>query len=167
MIGDGGEQLGVMSSQEALRIAREQGLDLIEIVPNAAPPVCKLMSVGKFRYELSKREKRQRKHQHVSLLKEIRLHPNTDVHDFEFKARHAIRFLEEGHKVKASVVFKGREITYQDQGADMLRRLEEKLLGLGKVDQTPKLEGRSLSMIFSPDRTSKKKTEPKKAETDN
>lgn len=157
LITDGGEQIGVMSAREALGVARERGLDLIEIVPNATPPVCKVMDFGKFKYELTKKEKLQRKHQHVSQLKEIRFHPNTDVHDFEFKARHAQRFLEEGHKVKASVIFKGREITYADQGADVLKRLTEKLQELGKVDQEMKLEGRSMSMIFAPVKTGKKK----------
>jgi translation initiation factor IF-3 len=165
VIGDDGSQIGIISVREALEVARERELDLIEIVPTATPPVCKLMNFGKYRYEIAKREKRQRKHQHVSLLKEIRFHPNTDVHDFEFKTRHALKFLEEGHKVKASVVFKGREITYAEQGEDVLKRLAEKLASVAKVEQPPKLEGRRLSMIFAPDKGGKKKTEQKKEET--
>lgn len=153
-----------MPPREALNIARDRGKDLIEIVPNASPPVCKIMDFGKYKYELTKKERLQRKHQHVTQLKEIRFHPNTDVHDFEFKARHAIRFLEEGHKVKASVIFKGREITYTEQGEDVLRRLTEKLADNGKVDQTMKLEGRSMSMVFAPSKSGKKKLSPAQGE---
>lgn len=150
-----------MSSREAMQIAHQRSKDLIEIVPNASPPVCKIMDLGKYKYEMTKKEKLQRKHQHVVQLKEIRFHPNTDVHDFEFKARHAIRFLEAGHKVKASVIFKGREITYKEQGEDVLNRLKQKLSDIGKIDQPVKLEGRSMSMIFAPNRSGKKKSEQK------
>ncbi len=165
MIDDGG-QLGLMSPTEAIKLARQRGLDLIEIVPNATPPVCKIMDFGKFKYEQTKKDKLQRKHQHVSLLKELRFHPNTDDHDFEFKVRHGRRFLEEGHKLKATVVFKGREITYKEHGEDLLKRLAERLTDVAKVDQVAKLEGRSMAMIFAPDKSGKKKTEGKqKAET--
>ncbi len=155
-----------MSPNEANKIAQQRGLDLIEIVPNATPPVCKIMDFGKFKYEQTKKDKLQRKHQHVTQLKELRFHPNTDVHDFDFKTRHAIRFLEEGHKVKATVVFKGREITYKEQGEDVLKRLTEKLADVAKVDQEAKLEGKSMAMIFAPERGSKKKSEPKTKETE-
>jgi translation initiation factor IF-3 len=155
-----------MSSSEAIRLAQQRGLDLIEIVPNATPPVCKIMDFGKFKYEQTKKDKLQRKHQHVTQLKELRFHPNTDVHDFDFKTRHARRFLEEGHKVKATVVFKGREITYAEQGADVLRRLAEKLSDIAKVDQEAKLEGRSMAMIFAPERGVKKKLETKQKSTE-
>ncbi len=154
-------QLGVMSPGEAVRLAQQRGLDLIEIVPNANPPVCKIMDFGKFKYEQTKKDKLQRKHQHVTQLKELRFHPNTDEHDFNFKARHARNFLEEGHKVKATVVFKGREITYKEHGEAVLLRLAELLADVAKVDQTAKLEGRSMAMIFAPDRSGKKKTESK------
>jgi translation initiation factor IF-3 len=150
-----------MSPPEAIKLAQQRGLDLIEIVPNATPPVCKIMDFGKFKYEQTKKDKLQRKNQHVTQLKELRFHPNTDVHDFEFKKRHARKFLEEGHKVKATVVFKGREITYKEQGEDVLRRLTEQLADVSKVDQEAKLEGRSMAMIFAPDKGSKKKTEQK------
>jgi len=150
-----------MSPAEAIKMAQQRGFDLIEIVPNAEPPVCKIMDFGKFKYEQTKKDKLQRKHQHVSLLKELRFHPNTDDHDFEFKTRHARRFLEEGHKVKATVVFKGREITYKEHGQEILKRLAELLVDLAKVDQEAKLEGRSMAMIFAPDRSGKKKAEPK------
>jgi translation initiation factor IF-3 len=150
-----------MSATEALRIAQQKGLDLIEIVPNSTPPVCKIMDFGKFKYEQTKKDKIQRKNQHVSLLKEVRFHPNTDTHDFEFKTRHAINFLEEGHKVKATVVFKGREITYKERGRELLYRFAERLTEVAKVDQEPKLEGRMMVMIFAPDKSGKKKVAPK------
>jgi translation initiation factor IF-3 len=161
VIDDEGQQLGVMSPQEALQIARTRSRDLIEIVPNADPPVCKIMDFGKYKYELAKKEKLQRKHQHVAQVKEIRFHPNTDVHDFDFKTRHARRFIEEGHKVKATVVFKGREITYQEQGKDVLDRFTGKITDIAKIDQPMKLEGRHLIMIFAPDKSAKKKQEAK------
>ncbi len=167
VIDDAAGQLGVMSPHEAIQIARGRGLDLIEIVPNAAPPVCKIMDLGKYKYEQTKKDKLQRKHQHVTQLKELRFHPNTDVHDFEFKARHARQFLEEGHKVKATVVFKGREITYKEHGQDLLRRLTETLSDIAKIDQESKLEGRTMAMIFAPDKGMKKKAEPKEKTSDN
>ncbi len=154
-----GAQLGVMSPQAATRMAREREADLVEIVPNAVPPVCKIINFGKFKYELAKKDKIQKKHQHVSLLKELRFHSNTDVHDFDFKARHAQQFLADGHKVKATVVFKGREITYKDKGHELLGRLAERLKDYAKVDQEAHMEGRSMIMILSPDR--KKKVEGK------
>ncbi len=150
-----------MTPSEAIHIARQRSLDLIEIVPNAAPPVCKIMDLGKFKYEQTKKDKLQRKHQHVTQLKELRFHPNTDVHDFEFKTRHARKFLDEGHKVKATVVFKGREITYKEHGEELLRRLSEVLADVAKIDQEAKLEGRSMAMIFAPDKGQKKKAEGK------
>ncbi len=152
-----------MTPAEGIKLAQQRGLDLIEIVPNAVPPVCKIMDFGKFKYEQTKKDKIQRKHQHVTQLKELRFHPNTDDHDFEFKTRHARRFLEEGHKVKATVVFKGREITYKEHGEEMLRRLAEQLADVAKVDQVAKLEGRSMAMIFAPDRGGKKKAEQKES----
>jgi translation initiation factor IF-3 len=161
VIDEAAGQVGVMGPSEALALARQRGLDLIEIVPNAAPPVCKIMALGKYKYEQTKKGKLQRKHQHITQLKELRFHPNTDVHDFDFKVRHARQFLEEGHKVKATVVFKGREITYKEHGEDLLRRLSELLTDIAKIDQESKLEGRSMAMIFAPDKGPKKKGESK------
>ncbi len=155
-----------MNPGEGLKIAQQRGLDLIEIVPNATPPVCKIMDFGKFKYEQTKKDKLQRKHQHVTQLKELRFHPNTDDHDFNFKARHARKFLEEGHKVKATVVFKGREITYKEHGEQVLQRLTEQLAEVAKVDQEAKLEGRSMAMIFAPEKGMKKKTESKQKSTE-
>jgi translation initiation factor IF-3 len=141
-------------------MAEDRGYDLIEISPNANPPVCKFLDYGKYRYEQMKKEKLQRKHQQQTQVKEIRLHPNTDDHDFEYKARHVRRFLEDGNKVKATVIFKGREITYQDQGKDILQRLLEKVEDITKVEQEPKMEGRSMIMMLAPD---KKKGSSKKS----
>ena len=147
-----------MTPQEGMKFARERGFDLIEIVPTATPPVCKLMDLGKYKYELTKKEKIQRKHQQVVIMKEIRLHPNTDVHDFEFKTKHARAFLEEGNKVKVTVVFKGRQITYKEQGEDMLKRVAEKVSDIAKVEQEAKLEGKHMAIILTADKGSKKKT---------
>jgi translation initiation factor IF-3 len=159
-------QVGVMNPTEALKLARQRALDLIEIVPNASPPVCKIMDFGKYKYEQTKKDKLQRKHQQVTHVKELRFHPNTDVHDFEFKTRHARKFLEDGHKLKATVVFKGREITYKEQGESLLHRLEERLADIAKVEQIAKLEGRSMAMIFAPERGTKKKSEKKQKSTE-
>lgn len=131
-------------------MAGERGKDLVEIAPQAKPPVCKIIDFGKFRYELQKKDKIQKKNQQVSVLKEIRFHPNTDVHDFEFKTRHAINFLEEGNKVKATVVFKGREMAYVEQGENLLKRFLEKVQDVAKVEVEPKMEGRNMSLIVVP-----------------
>ncbi len=151
-----------MSTTDAIRAAADQGSDLIEIVPNADPPVCKIMDFGKYKYELSKKEKLQKKHQHVTQVKEIRFHPNTDTHDFEFKVRHARAFLEEGDKVKATVVFKGREITYKEQGKELLERFTERIADIAKVESFPKMEGRQMIAYFIADRTKKKSPEKEK-----
>jgi translation initiation factor IF-3 len=146
-----------MSPREAMAIASQKGKDVIEVVPNANPPVCKVMDFGKYKYELQKKEKLQKKHQHITLVKEIRFHPNTDVHDFEFKTKHALQFIAEGHKVKATVIFKGREITYKEQGELVLNRLTERLAGVAKIDQPSHMEGRSMIVMYAPDRSIKSK----------
>jgi translation initiation factor IF-3 len=122
----------------------------VEIAPQAKPPVCKIIDFGKFRYEQQKKEKIQKKNQQVSILKEIRFHPNTDVHDFDFKTRHAINFLEEGNKVKATVVFKGREMAYAELGENLLKRFLERVQDVAKVEVEPKMEGRNMSLIVVP-----------------
>ena len=131
-------------------MAEEKEQDLVEIAPQAKPPVCKIIDYGKFRYEQQKRDKLQRKNQSVSILKEIRFHPNTDVHDFEFKAKHAINFLNDGNKVKATVRFKGREMAYKEQGSDLLNRFIEKIEEYAKVETPIKMEGRNMSVILVP-----------------
>jgi len=140
-----------------LRIAEDAGLDLVEIAPQATPPVCKVIDFGKFSYEQQKREKIQKKKQQVSVLKEIRLHPNTDTHDFDFKARHAANFIEEGNKVKVSVIFKGRELAYTELGETLLKRFIERIEDIAKVEQEPKFEGRAMHAILAPQKGKKKK----------
>lgn len=122
----------------------------MEIAPQAKPPVCKIIDFGKFRYEQQKKDKIQKKNQQVSILKEIRFHPNTDVHDFDFKTRHAINFLEEGNKVKATVVFKGREMAYAELGENLLKRFLERVQDVAKIEVEPKMEGRNMSLIVVP-----------------
>jgi len=131
-------------------LAEERGEDLVEIAPQASPPVCKIINYGKFRYEQQKREKLQRKNQTVSILKEIRFHPTTDVHDFEFKAKHAINFLNEGNKVKATVMFRGRQMAYTQLGEELLQRFIERIEEYSKVETPIKMEGRNMSVILVP-----------------
>lgn len=148
-------------TKDAVRLAQERNLDLIEIVPTATPPVCKIMDFGKYRYEMAKKERLQKKHQQVSMVKEVRFHPTTDTHDFEFKTRHAREFILEGHKVKATVVFRGRQITYQDQGRELLSRFMERMSDIAKLEQDPRMEGRQMVAVFVADRSKKKSTESK------
>jgi translation initiation factor IF-3 len=131
-------------------------LDLVEIVPTINPPVCKIIDFGKYKYEQQKKKKLQKKHQIVVHLKEVRFHPNTDVHDFEFKARHVREFLIEGHKVKAVVVFKGREIAYREFGENIMNRLTEKVNDVAKIDQALHMEGRNMIVIYTPEKAKKK-----------
>ncbi len=129
----------------------------MEIAPQAKPPVCKIIDYGKFKYEQQKRDKIQRKNQQITLLKEIRLHPNTDVHDFDFKANHAVNFLEEGNKVKVSVMFKGREMAYKEQGEELLNRFIERVEDVAKVESPIKMEGRNMNIILVPSKLKGKK----------
>ncbi|AFN73314.1 translation initiation factor IF-3 [Melioribacter roseus P3M-2] len=156
LIDEKGEQVGIVSVKEALNRAREAGMDLVEIAPQAKPPVCKIIDYGKFAYEQQKREKMQKKKQQVTVLKEIRLHPNTDTHDFEFKARHAAKFIEDGNKVKVSVIFKGRELAYTEIGEELLRKFLDKLSDVAKVEQEPKFEGRAMHAILAPQKGKRK-----------
>jgi translation initiation factor IF-3 len=152
-----GSALGVLETKAAIALARSRELDLVEIAPKAEPPVCKIINFGKFKYEKQKREKVQRKNQVVQILKEIRFHPNTDSHDFEFKTKHAINFLEEGNKVKASVMFKGREMAYTQLGETLLQKFVEKISEIAKVESPIKLEGRNMNVIVVPIKTKPKK----------
>jgi len=152
-----GTQLGVVTVREALIKAEERQLDLVEIAPQAVPPVCKIIDFGKFTYELQKKEKIQKKKQHVTVLKEIRLHPNTDTHDFDFKTRHALNFLDDGDKVKVSVIFKGRELAYTQHGEKLLRAFIEVVKDDAKVEQDVKFEGKIMHIILSPQKSKKKK----------
>ncbi|MBL6610856.1 MAG: translation initiation factor IF-3 [Flavobacteriaceae bacterium] len=149
LVGDNVE-VGVYAVQKALELAREQELDLVEISPNAVPPVCKIIDYKKFLYEQKKREKVIKAKATKVIIKEIRFGPQTDDHDFEFKKRHAEKFLKEGAKLKAFVFFKGRSIVYKDQGEILLLRLAQELEEFGKVEQMPQLEGKRMTMFIAP-----------------
>ena len=150
LIGSGGEQLGIMSADEALRIADEKGLDLVKISPQAVPPVCKLMDYGKYRFEQTKREKEARKNQRVVEIKEIRMSPSIDVNDFNVKLRNAQKFLSEGNRCKVTVRFRGREMAHTNIGQDLLLKFAEECGDLAVLDKSPKLEGRHMSIFLSP-----------------
>ena len=145
-----GEQLGVMSSEEALRRAYEQGLDLVMMAPQAVPPVCKIMDYGKFRYESEKREKEARKKQQTIEVKEIQLSYRIDTHDFETKVRHAHRFLGEGNKVRVVLRFKGREMSHVAMGGELMQKFQDACAEVGTIDKKPVLDGRFMSMIIVP-----------------
>jgi len=150
LIGSGGEQLGIMAPSEALRIADEQGLDLVKISPQAVPPVCKLMNYGKFRFEQSKKEKEARKNQHTVEIKEIRMSPGIDIGDFNTKLKNAQKFITEGNRVKVSVRFRGREMAHTDIGRELLNRFAQECAAVASLDKSPKLEGRMMSIFLSP-----------------
>ncbi len=142
--------VGIVPTQEALGMARQRGLDLVEVSPNADPPVCRMMDYGKFLYEKAKRERKARKAQKTIDVKEIRLRPKTGEHDINFKARDAERFLKEGHKVKVRVRFRGREITYPEIGREVLQEFADRLSSVAQVESAPQMEGRTMLMILSP-----------------
>jgi translation initiation factor IF-3 len=160
-----GQLIGILQRRDALKTAQEQELDLVEIAPQAKPPVAKIIDYGKFSYEQQKREKQQKKAQVHQTLKEMRFKAGTDTHDFDFKTRHAREFLEEGHKVRATVMFRGREIVHIEIGQKMLQRFIDSLVDVSKVDQPMKQEGRLLAVTLAPDPTKalKKKKEEKLA----
>ncbi|HEY8496205.1 MAG TPA: translation initiation factor IF-3 [Limnochordales bacterium] len=145
-----GEQLGIMPIREALLLAQERNLDLVEVAPNAQPPVCRIMDYGKFRYEQSKRERDVRKKQKAITVKELRMTPKIDTHDFQIKLRNAERFLRDGDKVKVTVRFRGREIVHADLARDKLVDLANQLQGVSLVERPPRLEGRQMIMILAP-----------------
>jgi translation initiation factor IF-3 len=149
-VSEDGEQLGIVPLREAMTIAAEKALDLVEIAPTAKPPVCKLMDYGKYKYEQAKRDKEARKKQKVVEIKEVKLRPNIEAHDFETKARNAQRFLNDGDKVKVTIMFRGREITHPDQGKVLCLRLAELLGDEAVVEREPKVEGRNMVMILAP-----------------
>jgi translation initiation factor IF-3 len=173
-----GEPLGILPIADAIARAGDYALDLVEVAPTADPPVCRIMDYGKFKYEKSKKAKEAKKKQHVMHLKEIKLHPKTDSHDFDFKLDHARKFLLKGDRVKATVVFRGREITRLDFGKQMLERVDAGLADLAQVEISAKMEGRNMMSIYVPDKTKvkeyqrkheieeKKKAEAEKIETE-
>ena len=150
LIGEDGAQLGIMSADEALKIAEEHDLDLVKISPNATPPVCKIMDYGKYRFEQAKREKEARKNQHVIEIKEIRMSPSISDNDFNVKLRNAIKFLEEGDRVKVAVRFRGREMTHTEIGEQLLLRFADEAKDVSTVNNPPKLDGRHMTMFLFP-----------------
>ena len=155
LISDTGEQLGIVSSQEALRMAEEQGLDLVKISPNAVPPVCKLMDYGKYRFEQTKREKEARKNQRVVEIKEVRMSPSIDVNDFNVKLKNAIKFLREGNRVKVTVRFRGREMAHTNIGEQLLLKFGAECGEVANMEKNPKLDGRHMSIFLSPKKDNK------------
>jgi translation initiation factor IF-3 len=150
VIDEANNQLGIMALRDALRVAGEQNLDLVNVAPTAKPPVCRIMDFGKFKYEQSKKEKETRKNQKIILLKEVRMTPNIEDHDFQVKLKNVVKFLNDGDKVKISVRFRGREITHASLGQQLLLKLADAAKETGLVERTPKLEGRSMIMIMTP-----------------
>jgi translation initiation factor IF-3 len=155
LTGADGEAVGVVTIAEAMEAANEAGMDLVEISPNAEPPVCRVMDYGKFLFEKSKAAKEQKKKQKQIQIKEVKFRPGTDIGDYQVKLRNLTRFLEDGNKVKVTIRFRGREMAHQELGIEMLKRIEQDLEELGTVQQYPKMEGRQLTMVIAP--RSKKK----------
>jgi translation initiation factor IF-3 len=150
VIDDQNQQLGIMTPQQAIKVAEERGLDLVEVASTATPPVCRIMDYGKYLYQMNKKLHEAKKHQKNITVKEVKFRPNTDEHDYEFKKNHIVRFLKQGDKVKAAVFFRGREIVHQSIGRALLDRLVEELAEVGAVEARPKMEGPNLIAIFAP-----------------
>ncbi|MGA7878664.1 MAG: translation initiation factor IF-3 [Desulfoferrobacter sp.] len=150
VIGQDGSQLGIVPLKKALDLAAEDHLDLVEVAPNANPPVCKIMDYGKFKYQQSKRSQEAKKKQTVIQVKEVKVRPKTDEHDLQVKIRHIKRFLGQKDKAKVTIVFRGREIAYKDQGVKILERIEEELKDEAVIEQHAKMEGRNMVMILAP-----------------
>lgn len=150
LIDENGEQIGIVPTREALQMAIEKNLDLVEVAPGAKPPVCRLMDFGKFRYEQSKRDKEAKKKQKVITVKEVKMRPKIDHHDFLVKAKNARRFLENGDKVKVTIMFRGREISHAQLGQQLCLKFAEELASLSSVEKEPKVEGRNMIMILTP-----------------
>ncbi len=149
MVSDTNEQLGVMSLRSALQIAEERHMDLVEVAPNGKPPVCRIMNYGKYRYEQQKREKEAKKKQKILTLKEVKLRPNIEDHDFYVKMKAAQRFLSEGSKVKVTIMFRGREMSHPDLGRKLLLRFADELKEIAHVEKDPKIEGRNMTMVIA------------------
>ena len=150
MVDEDAGQLGIMTPEQALTLARSRELDLVEVAPGANPPVCRIMNYGKFQYQKSKRAHEAKKHQKQVVLKEVKFRPKTEEHDFSFKKNNIVRFLSEGNKAKASIVFRGREMTHQELGRKLMDRLVGELAEVAEVERPPKMEGYSLVAIFLP-----------------
>ena len=150
LIGADGENVGVVHPAKGIQLAEDAGLDLVEISPNAKPPVCKIMDFGKFKYEQQKRESEARKKQKVIEVKEVKFRPNTDTHDYDVKMRNVFKFLEKGDKVKVTLRFRGREMAHTNLGRELLERVAEDVKDIGKVESMPKMEGRQMVMMIGP-----------------
>jgi translation initiation factor IF-3 len=150
VIGDEGEQLGVMDIRDAIRAAREKGLDLVEVAATADPPVCRIIDFGKFQYEAKKKANEAKKKQVTITVKEVKFRPGTDDHDYSYRMKHAREWLEEGDKVKATIWFRGREMTHRELGARILERLEHDLIDVGEVEARPRMEGNQMFIILGP-----------------
>ena len=150
VISSEGQNLGILSTKEALYLAEQEGLDLIEIAPNANPPVCKIIDMGKYKYDLQKKANKAKKKQKISELKEIKLRPGTEIHDYNFKIKNAQKFLSKRDKVKFTVRFKGREMQHHHLGMELLKRVEDDLKEVGKLELSPKFEGRQMTMVIQP-----------------
>ncbi|WP_295712579.1 translation initiation factor IF-3 [uncultured Mitsuokella sp.] len=160
-----GEQLGIMPTREALRMAEEQHLDLVEVAPKAKPPVCRIMDFGKYRYEQQKREKEAKKKQKVINIKEVKLRPNIEQHDFDVKLKNALRFVEEGNKVKVTIMFRGRELSHPELGKEVLSRVAAALGDAVSIERNAKLEGKNMTMIVAPKVAKSSKKKPQKTKT--
>ena len=150
LVDHNGEMVGVVPRQQGLDLADEVGLDLVEVAPGAEPPVCRIMDYGQFKYQQSKRQHEAKKHQKIIHLKEIKLRPKTETHDFQFKLKHAIQFMEGGDKVKVSVFFRGREMTHRENGKRLLEKFAEMTEEIAAIESPAKMEGRSMSMVLAP-----------------
>ena len=150
VINSDGENLGILPIKKAIDIAKQEGLDLIEISPNANPPVCKIMDIGKYKYDMQKKANKAKKNQRISVLKELKLRPGTEIHDYNFKIKNAKKFLTKGDKVKFTVRFKGREMQHVQLGKDLMQRIIADTKELGQVEVSPKFEGRQMIMIIQP-----------------
>ena len=164
VVGDDGEQFGVMETRDAIRRAREQGMDLVEVAPNAEPPVCKIVDFGKFQYEQKKKANEAKKKQVVITVKEVKFRPGTDVHDYSYRMKRAREWLAEGDKVKATIWFRGREMTHRELGARILEQLEKDLKDVGDVEMRPRMEGNQMFTIFQPKRSKSAKHHDKPRE---
>ncbi len=152
VIGGDGEQLGVMDTRDAVRMAREQGLDLVEVAPNADPPVCRIIDFGKFQYEQKKKANEAKKKQVTITVKEVKFRPGTDDHDYDYRMKHAREWLQDGDKVKATIWFRGREMTHRELGQRILEKLERDLSDVGEVEARPRMEGNQMFIIMAPKR---------------
>jgi translation initiation factor IF-3 len=145
-----GEQIGILSIDQALKTAEELGLDLVEVAPMARPPVCRIMDYGKFKYEEQRKAREARKKQHQVQIKEVKMRPEIEDHDFDFKTRHARRFLEEGNKVKVTMMFRGRQMAHPEIGREVMDRVIKEIQDVGKVESPPAMEARSMTMVLAP-----------------